>query len=81
LVVVRLGLVIEADLLHRGELQGLLGRERKRITAPADEHGVDHEEVIAEGPTARTILAAAEDVGAHYVFLGAEEMSRTGGPS
>ena len=39
---------------------------------------MDHEELVATGDPARSILSVAGDVGADYVILGAEGASRLG---
>lgn len=68
--------------IHRGEVEGKAVRRGNEATgeiaALAEQRGVDHEQLIVEGHPASVILAAADEVGAHYVFMGAEGMSRAG---
>ena len=67
--------------IHYGEdLQELrmAGEEAtEKVAALAAKHGVQSEKHIVEGRRpARTILWAAEEVGADYIMMGAEGMSR-----
>ena len=67
--------------IHYGEdLQELrkAGEEAtEKVAALASKHGVESEKHIVEGGRpARTILWAAEEVGADYIMMGAEGMSR-----
>lgn len=66
--------------IHRQEVKDRAVRTGTEVTAKAaalaEQHGVEHEEVIAEGPPARVILTTVEDIGARYVFMGTEGMSR-----
>ena len=67
--------------MHYGEyLQELrmAGEEAtEKVAALAAKHGVESEKHIVEGRRpARTILWAAEEVGADYIMMGAEGMSR-----
>ena len=56
-----------------------IGKEATaKIAALAQKGGVEHEELVIEGRPADTILQATDEVGAHYVFMGAEGMSRLG---
>lgn len=49
-----------------------------RIAALAEGGGVEHEEIVVEGKPADAILGVADEVGAHYILMGAEGMSRLG---
>ena len=67
--------------IHYGEsLQELrqAGEEAtEQVAALAAKHGVESEKLVVEGGRpARTILRAAEEVGADYVVMGTEGMSR-----
>jgi nucleotide-binding universal stress UspA family protein len=67
--------------IHYGEaLQELrkAGKEAtEKVAALAAKHGVESEEHLVEGERpARTILWAAEEIGADYIMMGAEGMSR-----
>ena len=76
--------VVDEDLtfrsgIHYGEFVGMLsedGREATgKIRALAEEAGVECEELVVLGSPKRTIIAAAEEVGADPIVLGAEGMS------
>ena len=55
------------------------GREATgRISALAHEEGVAHEELLAEGRPAEVIVGTAQEVGADYILMGAEGMTRVG---
>jgi nucleotide-binding universal stress UspA family protein len=67
--------------IHYGEgLQELrkAGEEAtEKVAALASKHGVESEKHIVEGRRpAQTILWAAEEIGADYIMMGAEGMSR-----
>lgn len=55
------------------------GREATgRISALARQEGVAHQELVAEGRPAEVIVGTAREVGADYILMGAEGMSRVG---
>lgn len=68
--------------IHYGEaykeLAAFGGRATGRIAEVAGRAGVEHEEVIVAGDPAGAIVAVAEKVGADYVIMGAEGVSRLG---
>ena len=67
--------------MHYGEylqeLRTAAEEATEKVAALAAKHGVESEKHIVEGRRpARTILWAAEEVGADYIMMGAEGMSR-----
>lgn len=66
--------------IHYGEFVERLSEEGREATgkvrALAEEAGVECEELVVFGGPDRSILAAAEEVGADSIVLGAEGMSR-----
>ena len=49
-----------------------------KFAALAVAGGVEHEELVLRGPPAQVIVHTADDVGAQYVLMGAEGLSRIG---
>lgn len=68
--------------VHYGDAVRELAREGReadgRISALACEEGLAHEELLAEGRPAEVIVGMAREVGADYVIMGVEGMTRVG---